>query len=117
MFPAKEDLLGKLSYAKAANEKVEELSKSVCYMAYTAFKSRVPLLKSLEKENMKELYADMEMPLLFTLADMEKEGILVEAGALKEYGEKLQIRIEALEKEIWEQAGEEFNINSPNSLE
>ena len=37
MFPAKEDLLGKLSYAKAANEKEEELAKSVCYMAYTAF--------------------------------------------------------------------------------
>ena len=49
MFPAKEDLLGKLSYAKAANEKEEELAKSVCYMAYTAFKSRVPLLKALER--------------------------------------------------------------------
>ena len=36
--------------------------------------------------------------------------------ALKEYGEKLQVRIEALEKEIWEQAGEEFNINSPKQL-
>ena len=116
MLPAKEDLLGKLSYAKAANEKEEELAKSVCYMAYTALKSRTPLLEALEKENMKELYTDMEMPLLFTLADMEKEGILVEAEALKEYGEKLQVRIEALEKEIWEQAGEEFNINSPKQL-
>ena len=116
MFPAKEDLLGKLSYIKAANEKEEELAKSVCYMAYTALKSRTSLLEALEKENMKELYTDMEMPLLFTLADMEKEGILVEAEALKEYGEKLQVRIEALEKEIWEQAGEEFNINSPKQL-
>lgn len=85
-------------------------------MAYTAFKSRTPLFEALEKENMKKLYTDMEMPLLFTLADMEKEGILVEAEALKEYGEKLQVRIEALEKEIWEQAGEEFNINSPKQL-
>ena len=40
MFPAKEDLLGKLSYIKAANEKEEELAKSVCYMAYTALKSQ-----------------------------------------------------------------------------
>ena len=116
MLPAKEDLLGKLSYAKAVQEKEEGLAKSVCYMAYTALKSRKPLLDALEQENMKELYTDMEMPLLFTLSDMEKEGILVEAEALKEYGEKLQVRIEELEKEIWEQAGEEFNINSPKQL-
>lgn len=116
LLPAKEDLLGKLSYAKAALEKENELAKSICYMVYTALKSRIPLLEALERENMKELYLNMEMPLLFTLSDMEKEGILVEAEALKEYGEKLQIRIKTLEKEIWEQAGEEFNINSPKQL-
>ena len=58
----------------------------------------------------------MEMPLLYTLSDMEKEGILVNAEELKTYGENLQVRIQELETMIWEQAGEEFNINSPKQL-
>ena len=74
MLPAKEDLLGKLSYAKAALEKEEELAKSICYMAYTALKARQPLLDALEAVDMKKLYTDMEMPLLFALSDMEKRG-------------------------------------------
>ena len=74
------------------------------------------MLKALEETGMKTLFMDMEMPLLFTLSDMEKEGIRVNAEELKEYGQRLQVRIEELEKLIWEQAGEEFNINSPKQL-
>lgn len=117
MLPAKEDLLGKLNYRKAVQEgKEEEIRKSICYMAYTALKARTPLLNALEDTGMSKLFSQVEMPLLFTLSDMEKEGILVNAQELKEYGEQLQVRIEELEKEIWRQAGEEFNINSPKQL-
>ena len=73
-------------------------------------------MEALEAAGMKKLYTDMEMPLLFTLSDMEKEGIRVNAEELKEYGEKAQVRIAELEKSIWQQAGEEFNINSPKQL-
>ena len=116
MLPAKEDLLGKLSYEKAAKEQEEALAKSICYMAYAALCSRKPLLIALEETGMKTLFTDMEMPLLYTLSDMEKEGILVNAEELKSYGENLQVRIQELESMIWEQAGEEFNINSPKQL-
>ena len=116
MLPAKEDLLGKLSYEKAAKEQEDALAKSICYMAYAALCSRKPLLKALEETGMKTLFTDMEMPLLYTLSDMEKEGILVNAEELKTYGENLQVRIQELETIIWEQAGEEFNINSPKQL-
>lgn len=116
MLPAKEDLLGKLSYEKAAENQEADLAKSICYMAYVAVKARQPLLKALEETGMKSLFTDMEMPLLFTLSDMEKEGIRVNAQELKEYGQQLQVRIEELEKNIWEQAGEKFNINSPKQL-
>ena len=117
MLPAKEDLLGKLTYGKAIQEgKEEEIQKSICYMAYTALKARIPLLNALKETGMDRLFAQVEMPLLFTLSDMEKEGILVNGAELKEYGEKLQVRILELEKEIWQQAGEEFNINSPKQL-
>ena len=65
---------------------------------------------------MLHLFTDIEMPLLFTLSDMEKEGIRVNAQALKEYGDQLYVRIQELEKEIYREAGEEFNINSPKQL-
>ena len=106
ILPAKEDLIGKLSYVKASDEKEEEVAKSICYMAYVALKSQKPLLEALESTGMKALFTDIEMPLLFTLSDMEKEGIRVNGEELKEYGEKLQVRIEELEKTIWEVAGE-----------
>ena len=56
------------------------------------------------------------MPLVFTLADMENEGIIACREALTEYGDKLAVRIAELEKQIYEEAGEEFNINSPKQL-
>ena len=65
---------------------------------------------------MEELYRQVELPLIFTLSDMEKTGIRAEAQELKVYGEKLQVRIQELEQKIYEQAGEEFNINSPKQL-
>lgn len=116
ILPAKEDLIGKLSYVKASDEKEEEVAKSICYMAYVALKSQKPLLEALESTGMKALFTDIEMPLLFTLSDMEKVGIRVNGEELKEYGEKIQVRIEELEKIIWEEVGEEFNINSPKQL-
>ena len=57
-----------------------------------------------------------EMPLVHTLHEMEKEGVLVNAEALKSYGESLSGKIEELEQEIYKDAGEEFNINSPKQL-
>lgn len=119
MLPAKEDLIGKLSYTKAMSEKEakeEEVAKSICYMAYTALRSRKALMEALENNNMKALFEDVELPLLFTLSNMEKEGIRVNAEALKEYGSQLEVKIKALESQIYEEAGEEFNINSPKQL-
>ena len=56
------------------------------------------------------------MPLVYTLSDMEKEGIYVDAEALHAYGEQLTGRIAELEQEICKEAGEEFNILSPKQL-
>ena len=56
------------------------------------------------------------MPLVFTLYEMERNGVKVEADALKSYGNQLYGKITLLEKEICEDAGETFNINSPKQL-
>ena len=63
-----------------------------------------------------KLYREIEMPLIYTLYDMEQAGVLVNASQLKSYGESLSGKIKELEEEIYQEAGETFNINSPKQL-
>lgn len=93
-----------------------EGKKKACYMAYTAFASAEILEKQLVEKEMYHLFRDIEMPLVFTLFHMEQAGVRIEAEALKFYGEQLGAKIVELEKEIYEDAGETFNINSPKQL-
>ena len=89
------------------------------YMGQTACDIRAlytELKKRLESTGMFKLYRDMEMPLSFVLFRMEAEGIAASAEALAEYSTELDKSIRALEKKIYEAAGEEFNINSPKQL-
>ena len=86
------------------------------YEAYVAYASQRLLLEKLKEAQMDDLFFDIEMPLVFTLYQMEKNGVKVEAPALRVYGEQLGMRIVELEKAIYELAGEEFNINSPKQL-
>lgn len=115
-FPSQAELLGKTGIAKAAEEQAEQLMRMACYMSYTAYAARGPLLLVLEEKQMWQLYEDIELPLVYVLHDMEKEGIRVKREELARYGEKLQVRIEELEKVIYDRAGEKFNINSPKQL-
>ena len=90
-----------------------------CYagnMAYAVYRVREIMEQRLEAEGMSRLYQEIEIPLAFTLADMEDAGIRVEAEELKAYGERLQVRIGELEEKIYQEAGETFNINSPKQL-
>ena len=58
---------------------------------------------------------EIEMPLVYVLADMEKEGVRAEKAELEAYGAQLTGRISELETSIYENAGETFNINLRNS--
>ena len=87
-----------------------------CYEAYTNYASVEVLSRKLADTKMDTLFREIEMPLVFTLFDMEQNGIRVEAEALKQYGNQLAGKIGDLEKEIYEEAGETFNINSPKQL-
>ena len=115
-FPAREELLGKISLKKAWEEELVEARNLACYMAYTALAAFHPLEERLKAEEMWEVYTQIEVPLVFTLDSMEKWGIEVKGEELKSYGEKLNVRIRELEQTIWQQAGEDFNINSPKQL-
>lgn len=105
------EYLGLMTY-----QKEDTPMHKACYSAYVAYHVQEKIAKQLHDMSMYELYTDIELPLLYTLRHMEKEGILVDRQALVEYGEKLYVRIQELEKLIYTQAGEEFNINSPKQL-
>lgn len=93
-----------------------DASMKACYEAYTAYAAAEPLTEKLKQAGMYSLFTDIEMPLLFTLYEMEQAGVKIEGDALKLYGDELGAKIVELEKEIYELAGETFNINSPKQL-
>lgn len=86
------------------------------YAALTTWKRAQMLEERLQETGMRKLFDEVEMPLVFTLYDMEQDGIRVHAEELKAYGEALTGRIGELEEQIHTAAGEKFNINSPKQL-
>lgn len=64
----------------------------------------------------RKLLEEMEIPLAQVLARMENIGFLVDGESIRVYGERLETEIEALQKQIYEEVGYEFNINSPKQL-
>ena len=94
----------------------EDVTNYACYCALVSFLSYKPLHRKLKTMKSYELFEEIEMPLVFTLYRMEQEGIYVKREALRQYSEKLGERIDVLEQEIYNLAGEEFNINSPKQL-
>ncbi|MDF2590073.1 MAG: polA [Anaerocolumna sp.] len=114
--PSSTDLFGKLSLNNAANEKPDEFKNYCCYQGYVAFKAYDVIKDELIKNDMLTLFDQIEMPLVYTLYDMETRGIRVNRDELSKYGDRLAVSITQLEKDIYEQVGEVFNINSPKQL-
>lgn len=75
-----------------------------------------PMEEELESQNMGPLYRDIEAPLTEVLSSMELEGIRVDVEVLDQIGAFLDSQTRKLEENIYERAGEEFNINSPKQL-
>lgn len=114
LVPGQLELLGKDSLEKSLEK--PEFTAWACFTASISQKAMEPILAKLRETQMERLFWEMEMPLVYTLYEMEKEGIAVEGDALKAYGDQLAGRIVELEGEIYALAGEEFNINSPKQL-
>ncbi len=72
-----------------------------------------PKLKEVESE---KLVNDIEYPLIYVLADIEYEGVLIDHATLKEFSKELETDIAKLEKTVFEKAGVRFNIASPKQL-
>ena len=96
-----------------ARENVNELA---AVQAETALRAMPVLREKLEAEKMTALFDEIEMPLVYVLASMEREGILASREELAKYGASLAKRIGELTEAIYKEAGGEFNINSPKQL-
>lgn len=89
---------------------------------YIAYETCIPYLcwdeleACLKGRDMYSLYEEIELPTVYVLEHMEREGIRVDGDALKEYGNMLGERVSALTQAIYDDAGMEFNINSPKQL-
>ncbi len=105
-----------LSVTLPEEKKLEKPEAAGSYTALTALLSAEAILSKLQELEMEELYRKIELPLIYTLFDMEEAGVLVDRDALLSYGVELREGIESLREKIYAACGEEFNINSPQQL-
>ena len=114
---SEEEFLGKGKGKKSLSD--IELEKAINYCVSQAkiiYDAKNIIEKEIEKNGQKELLFNIEFPLMLVLKDMEKYGIKVDRNHLISYGNSLEKAIDVITKEIYEEAGEEFNINSPKQL-
>jgi len=89
---------------------------------YSGEDAIIPLLlkekmhTELDRKGVRELYENIEMPLITVLAEMEWAGILLDSSHLKDLSQEYGVTIDSVTKEIFDLAGEEFNLNSPKQI-
>ena len=104
----KEKSLASLPYEKYADYLAEKAC--VDFYLYDALKDKI------KEENLDYLCYEVEMPLIYVLADMEFTGVSIDTEALKHIAFDLHEKLSIIEKEIYRLAEEEFNINSPKKV-
>ena len=72
--------------------------------------------KELDNSGSRKLFDEIEMPLIYVLADMEHEGVSLNTSELAVYADVLRKQIIGIEAEIIQMAGEDFNVSSPKQL-
>lgn len=106
-------------YGKGAKRAVPEmdiLADHVARKANIVYTLKEQFMKDLEENEQLNLFKELELPLALILAEMEHLGVKIDVNRLKEMGEELTTRLDTMEAEIHELAGESFNINSPKQL-
>jgi len=98
------------------NVPINLIKDYACEDADVTFQLYEILSVELKKNNLLNLFSNLEMPLLFVLAEMENNGIRINTASLNEYAVELNKEINLSEKKIFELAGTQFNISSPKQL-
>ncbi|MBC7348652.1 MAG: DNA polymerase I [Candidatus Aminicenantes bacterium] len=95
---------------------VDRASEYACQDAHLALSLSRVLWPKVEARKLDRLYLNIELPLIEVLAEMEMAGVRLDLKLLRELGKELDKQLHRLEKQIYELAGQEFNINSPQQL-
>lgn len=109
-----ETIYGKFIHLKMPSE--EEIIKSMVLRAKFIYETKEFFENKLQEDEVTDLFKKVELPLATVLADMEFTGVKVDCDKLLEMGEDIKIKLELLTKDIYNMAGEEFNISSPQQL-
>ena len=104
------------SYDKKEVVTTEEAARRAILKARFIYNTKDKLYEDMKREDNIYLFESIEMPLTKVLANMEIEGIRVDKKVLEEMGTEIKIKLEILTRDIYNYAGEEFNINSPKQL-
>ena len=112
------DLIGKKgkNQGNMQDLKPEEVSDYACEDADITLQLKQIFDPEIQKEHLKHLFYEMEMPLVYVLNEMEKQGIAIDVEGLKEFSIQLEEKVNTLEASIKELAGMDFNIDSPKQL-
>ncbi len=111
------DLCGKgKSFTPYCKLTTDQLAPSAALHSRIVMQLVEIISEKISENGQEKLCCEIEMPLIEVLADMEYRGFRVNREGLEKYSAKLNERIEATEKDIYQSAGEEFNINSPKQL-
>ena len=110
------DIIGFDQLIKDKELTVEKIANEGIKKCKFIFETKERLEQELKESEAEKLFKDIEMKLSYVLASMEIEGVRVNREELKKRGELLEKRINELSEEIYEHAGEEFNIQSPKQL-
>lgn len=114
---SEEDLLGKGKNKKTYTDlTVMERGQYASSVLESVYMLEEPILDNIHNYGMDNLYYDVELPLVEVLASMECYGFKIDLDIIGDLGEEFDKEIESLTGEIYDLAGEEFNINSPKQL-
>lgn len=94
----------------------KDIYKYACEDADVTLRLMKPLAEELRKNSLEEVFQNIEMPLMPVLARMERNGVVLDTETLKEVENDFTVRLQTLEKDIYELAGHEFTINSPRQV-
>ena len=113
-----EDLIGKKgkNQLNMRSVSLDKLVDYACEDADLTFRLKDKIDPELDRYEMRDLFETVEMPLVPVLVHMENAGVKLNTGVLKDYAGVLREQIIDIEKEIFELAGEEFNVSSPKQL-
>jgi DNA polymerase-1 len=115
--PGRAELTGKGKGRLAADQvSIDQAAAWASGRAAAALELRPRLEKELAAANADAVYRDIELPLIQVLADIEREGVGLDTAFLKSLSKDFEARLRTLEKEVFELAGVEFNLDSPKQL-